>query len=241
MDETWNYRGICGMLLYLYANTRPDIHFAVSQVCRFGNDPKKSHASAVKHILRYLKKTQNKGIIISPSNATLKLDLYVDADFCGLFGREDPRDPNSVRSRSGYIIILNGWPIIWKSFLQTHLSQSTLEAEYSALSSALKVFLPLRWLIEEMIKETRSSPMEVATIHATVFEDNAATYFLVKNQRLTSRTKYLLAKWHHFWDAYNRREFAITKCPTSQQWADYTTKSLPKIAFESNRMGVQGW
>ena len=33
MDESWNYRAICGMLLYLSTNTRPDILFAVSQVC----------------------------------------------------------------------------------------------------------------------------------------------------------------------------------------------------------------
>ncbi len=175
------------------------------------------------------------------SSDALMLDLYVDADFCGLFGREDPRDPNSVKSRSGYIIILNGWPIIWKSFLQSHLSQSTLEAEYSALSSALRVFLPLKRLIEEMIAKTQIVPLKRATIHATVFEDNAATYFLATNQRITSRTKYLLAKWHHFWDAYNRKEFSIVKCPTTMQLADYMTKALPKIAFETNRKGVQDW
>ena len=98
MKEEWSYRQICGMLLYLSTNTRPDITFAVSQVCRFGNDPKRSHAAAVKHILRYLKKTCNEGITVKPSDNKFNLDLYVDADFCGLFGREDPRDVNSVRS-----------------------------------------------------------------------------------------------------------------------------------------------
>ena len=52
MSESWNYRGICGMLLCLSTNARPDISFAVSQVCRFGADPKKPHASAVKTILK---------------------------------------------------------------------------------------------------------------------------------------------------------------------------------------------
>ena len=144
MEEHWNYRAICGMLLYLSTNSRPDITMAVSQICRFSNDPKKSHATAVKTILRYLKKTCNEGITVKPHNKQLNLDLYVDADFCGLFSREDPRDSNSVRSRTGYIAILCGWPIIWKSVLQGHLSQSTLKAEYSALLSALRVFLPLK-------------------------------------------------------------------------------------------------
>ena len=33
MQESWDYLSICGMLLYLSTNTRPDIAFAVSQVC----------------------------------------------------------------------------------------------------------------------------------------------------------------------------------------------------------------
>ena len=241
MDDSWNYRGICGMLLYLSTNTRPDIAFAVSQVCRFGHDPKKSHATAVKTILRYLKKTCDKGIIVKPNDNAFNLDMYVDADFCGLFGREDPRDSSSVKSRTGYIIILCGWPIVWKSHLQTHLSQSTLEAEYSALSSSLRVFLPLRWLIEEMIDETKCRKLEDARLHATVFEDNQSTYFLATNHRITSRTKYLLAKWHWFWDAYDRSEFTIVKCPTNEQFSDYLTKSQPKATFEINRKAVQGW
>ncbi len=241
MTEAWNYRAICGMLLYLSTNTRPDIAFAVSQVCRFSNAPKKSHATAVKTILRYLKKTEHKGMIIKPKDSSFHLDLYVDADYCGLFGQEDARDSNSVRSRTGYIVILSGWPIIWKSQLQTHLSQSTLEAEYTALSASLRVFLPLQRLIEEMIGKTKSVPIEDTRLFSTVFEDNQSTYFLATNQRITNRTKYLLAKWHWFWDLYNEGMFKIVKCPTDSQLADFLTKPLPKVAYENNRALVQGW
>jgi hypothetical protein len=241
MEDSWNYRGICGMLLYLSTNTRPDITFAVSQVCQFGHNPKKLHATAIKTILRYLKKTSNDGIIVKPIDNQFNLDLYVDADFCGLFGQEDPRDPNSVRSRSGYIVTLCGWPIIWKSSLQTHISQSTLEAEYSALSTALRVFLPLKSLIKEMINKTKCKPLENTRVHATVFEDNQSAYYLAMNQRITSRTQYLLAKWHWFWDAYNNGHFDLVKCPTDQQRSDYLTKVLTKNSFERNRFDVQGW
>ena len=229
------------MLLYLSTNTRPDISFAVSQVCRFGHNPKKSHTTAVKTILRYLKKTQNKGTIVKPTDNTFHLDLYCDADFCGLFGREDARDPNSVRSRTGYIVMLSGWPIIWKSQLQSHLSQSTLEAEYTALSAALRVFLPLRWLIDEMISKTNCRMLEDVRLHATVFEDNQSTYYLATNQRITSRTKYLLAKWHWFWDAHNQKAFTIVKCPTDKTKADYLTELQPRTVFEANRLSTQGW
>lgn len=97
MQETWNYRSIVGMLLYLSTNTRPDIAFAVSQVARFSANPKQSHATAVKTILRYLKATRTKGMIVKPTGK-LDLDLFVDADFCGLYKTEPDTDPNSVRS-----------------------------------------------------------------------------------------------------------------------------------------------
>ena len=240
MNEQWNYRTIVGMLLYLSTNTRPDIAYAVSQVARFSADPKQSHASAIKTILRYLKKTQDKGTLAKPIK-DLRLDLYVDADFAGLFGREDSSDPNSVRSRTGYVILLSGWPLLWKSQLQTHMSQSTLEAEYSALSFALKVLIPLKWLIEEFIASVDSQNLEDTKVHATVFEDNQGAYFLATNQRITSRTKYFLVKWHWFWDKYNEGHFTIVKCPTDEMLADFLTKGLARDKFETNRRGVIGW
>jgi hypothetical protein len=240
MEEEWSYRGIVGALLYLSTNTRPDIAFAVSQVARFGANPKKSHATAVKTILRYLKKTADKGTIVKVC-LEFKLNLHVDADFCGLFGREESRDPNSVRSRTGYVISLSGWPIVWKSQLQTHISQSTLEAEYAACSHALKTFLPIKWLVQEMIEKTKCRSLENSTVHATVFEDNQGAYYLVTNQKITNRTRYFLAKWHWFWEHFNNKEFDVLKCPTTEQYADYLTKSLPKEGFEANRRAIQGW
>ena len=102
----------------------------ICPVCRFLAAPKRSHAVAVKTILRYLKKTLDKGMTIHPTLNLFYLDLYVDADFCGLFGQEAPENPDSVKSRTGYIAILGGWPIIWKSQLQSCVTQSTMEAEY---------------------------------------------------------------------------------------------------------------
>ena len=143
-------------------NARTDMAFAVSQVCRFGHGPTKKHAAAVKTIVRCLKGTIDKGTMFHPSK-WFELDLYVDADYGGLFGQEDPRNPASVKSGTGCVVLLNGCPVLWKSVLQSHISQSTLEAEYSALSYALKTFLPLQRLLNEMIERTRCKALEGAT------------------------------------------------------------------------------
>ena len=240
IQEKWSYSSIVGMLLYLSTNTRPDIAFAVSQVARFTSAPKQSHAIAVKTIVRYLKGTRDYGTIIRPTGR-LTLDLYVDADFCGLHKREPDHIPDSVRSRTGYVILLAGCPLIWKSQLQTEIALSTLEAEYSALSYSLKTLLPLKRILAEAVKMLSLPPDTKTSIRARVMEDNQGCYYLATNQRLTNRTKYFLVKYHWFWSHYNRGEFEVFKVDTQDQNADYMTKGLPRESFERNRRSVQGW
>jgi len=239
MSEEWSYPSIVGMLLYLSGNSRPDIAFAVSQVCRFSSNPKQSHATAVKTIIRYLKGTRTEGMILRPSNNGLQLDLFVDADFCSLHRVEDSRNPTSAYSRTGYVIMLSGCPLIWKSQLQTHVSVSTLEAEYCALSFALKTLLPMKRLLLELMDALQVDDELSTSVQARAFEDNQGALILARDQRLTNRTKYLLCHWHWFWQ--HAGEFSLHKIGSKDQRADYFTKPLPRDAFEHNRLLVQGW
>jgi len=88
-------------------------------------------------IVRYLFRTADKGTIVK-TTGKLELDCYVDADFAGLYCCESDENPTSVKSRTGYIILLGGFPLVWKSQLQTEISLSTLESEYSALSQSMR-------------------------------------------------------------------------------------------------------
>ena len=117
-SEKWEYRSTVGMLMYLAANACPDIAYAVH---RFSHNPKNSHALAIKHILRFLKKTQDKGMYMHP-DGSFKLSCYVDSDFGVLFGSEDPGNLVSVKSRTGYIIKFGLVPILWVSKLQTQIA-----------------------------------------------------------------------------------------------------------------------
>jgi hypothetical protein len=240
MDEFWSYRSIVGMLLYLSTNTRPDITFAVSQVARFNHAPKKSHASAVKTIIRYLHKTADKGTIVTPTG-DLSLDCYVDADFAGLHGRDPDHSASSAKSRTGYIITLGGCPILWKSQLQTEISLSTLESEYSALSASMRTLLPLRDLLGEVVNALRLPPDFKSTIRCRVFEDNNGALLLATKQRITNRTKYFLVKWHFFWHHVRNGDVEVLKIATTEQLADYLTKGLNREVFERIRKLAQGW
>ncbi|KAI2505066.1 hypothetical protein MHU86_9342 [Fragilaria crotonensis] len=76
-----------------------------------------------------------------PPQATFSYASVID--FAGLWGFEDPQDPTCVKSRTGYVLCLAGCPIIWASKLQSDIALSTMEAEYNALSMALRNYFRL--------------------------------------------------------------------------------------------------
>ena len=248
MTEKWNYRSIVGMLLYLSTNTRPDISFAVSQVARFSHNPKQSHASAVKTIVRYLAGSKEKGTIFHHPTK-LYLDCYVDADFAGLHGRDPPEEPTSVKSRTGYILSFAGCYILSKSQLQSTIALSTSEAEYGALSQAMRVVLPIREIILEFIKHLKLGKgflgchEDPAKFKTVIFEDNSTALSLAIKQKITSRTKHWCIKWHFFWSHLNdqTKNIECKKIDTKNQQADYLTKGLSKDTFEHCRKLNQGW
>jgi len=128
-NARFNYRSVVGMILYLANMTRPDISFAINQCARFSNNPKEPHAMALKRIGCYLKTTASKGIILRKSTGIPRLNCWVGADFAGLYSKEDPNDPTSIHSHTGYVISLGENPVVWQSKLQTKIALSTMATE----------------------------------------------------------------------------------------------------------------
>ena len=240
MDEIWNYRSIIGMLLYLTTNTRPDIALAVSQAARFSHNPKASHATAVKTIIRYLHRTSDKGMIVRPTQH-LGLECYVDASFAGNYGVEPVTDPVSVKSRTGIIIFLAGCPLIWKSQLQSSIALSTFHSEYAGLSQSMRVLIPLRGLLLETVEKLGLPEAKTSTIYCRVHEDNASALLLANEQHLNNRNKYLAVKLHHFWSYVKPGVIEVVKCATQFMLADTFTKPLVRDIFERLRKWIMGW
>jgi Reverse transcriptase (RNA-dependent DNA polymerase) len=179
-DKEWSDPSVIGMLLYLTGNTRPDIAFAVNQCAHFNHDPRRSHSKAVKKIVRYLIKTRTKGLIVRP-NGKLTVDCFCDADSAGLWNKEDHRDPISAKSRTGYVIMFAGCPVVWVSKLQTEIALSTMEAEYMALSHSLRQLLHLCRVVEEIGKELAFQKELSVSTHSEIFEDNAGALTLANS------------------------------------------------------------
>ena len=250
-DEEWSYPAAVGMLLYLSSNTRPDIQFAVHSAARHSHAPKKSHGQAVKRIARYLLDTAERGIELEP-NQDLGLDCMVDADFCGGYGSEDEQDPINVKSRTGFVITLHGFPVIWQSKLQSEITLSTVAAEYVAFSMAMRELVPMRRLLQEISDKVSLPSLKNSLVRSTIFEDNQGCLSLVNVPKMSPRNKYLALKYHWFRSHIgpetfdpNTKEFSkgfIAKyIPSEEQKADIFTKSLPPAQFKVIRKLLMGW
>ena len=109
--EDWKYRLVVGMMLYLAGSTRPDVSFTVHQCISFSHNLRRTHEIALKHIVRNLQGSKDKGFIFSPDHNKFQPDLYADADFASLFVVEDKQDPVSVKSWTGLLMNFGGVPI----------------------------------------------------------------------------------------------------------------------------------
>uniref|UniRef100_A0A2N9HUN6 Reverse transcriptase Ty1/copia-type domain-containing protein n=1 Tax=Fagus sylvatica TaxID=28930 RepID=A0A2N9HUN6_FAGSY len=80
LSEPHSYRSLVGALHYL-TFTRPDLSFAVHQVCQFKQSPTTTHLAVAKRILRYLNEFEYHALAIAAAELcwlrTLLLDLGV--------------------------------------------------------------------------------------------------------------------------------------------------------------------
>ena len=103
--DATQYRSLAGALQYL-TFTRPDIAFAVQQICLYMHDPREPHLAALKRILRYLQGSLSLGLTMRRSPPA-ELVVYTDADWAGC--------PNTRRSTSGYTVFLGDNLVSWSS------------------------------------------------------------------------------------------------------------------------------
>jgi len=140
VSDPTDFCSLVGALQYL-TFTRPDIAYAVQQICLHMHDPREPHLAALKRILRYVRVTLHLGLLLRPS-AQSDLVVYSDADWAGC--------PDTRKSTSGYAVFLGDNLISWSSKRQTDVSCSSAEAEYRAVANAVDEVSWLRQLLAEL-------------------------------------------------------------------------------------------
>jgi hypothetical protein len=243
----WDYQSAVGAMLYLSLTARPDVAQCVGVLSRFMSCPGRAHVEAAKQCIRYLFATKNYGITYSkhlsgaphvfmkarPGGGTeaderassFEMVTYADADLGG--------DEFTLKSTSGFCILLNGGVVSWSSKLQSVVALSTAEAETNAAVEAVKTVMHMRLFLQEL-SHTQVGP-------SVVYEDNASAISLAQNKEQSKRARHYQLKVHFLKDLHKRGVFCYEKVGTRDQVADAFTKALPRDDFVRFRewMGVK--
>ena len=134
------YSSAIGSIMYAMVCTRQDISQTVSVVSRYMSRLGKTHWQAVKWILIYLQGTSYACLEFGKNRDTLV--GFVDSDYAA--------DLDKQRSLTGYVFCVGGCAVSWKASLQPVVALSTTEAEYMAVTEAIKEVLWLRGLFGEL-------------------------------------------------------------------------------------------
>ena len=236
----FNYRSIVGKLNYLAQTTRPDIAYATHQIAKYSADPRQPHGEAILYLVRYLKKTRDIGLRFKP-DPSKGFECYCDADFAGNWNHAfAPTDPSTAKSRSGWVIFYANCPVIWASKLQSQVALSTTEAEYIAMSMALRDVIPIMSLVQEMREQHFKVVCTEPYVYCKVFEDNSGALELARLPKLRPRTKHINVCYHHFREHVRKGLIKIFPVSTEDQVADTLTKALPQNLFVRHRYFLCG-
>jgi hypothetical protein len=217
------------MLTYLQCNTRPEISMATHQLARFCQDPRLGHEQATTHLGRYLAHTKDRGIVYEPDKS-MGIECYIDADFAGGWNITTSADADNIMSRTGFVITYANCPIYWAICLQAEIALSTAEAEYIAMSSALREVIPLMTFMKEL---HAIFPVHIRkpNFFCKVHEDNESTIIMAKSDKFTPQTEHIALKYHQFCSHVKNGHIEISYCPTEDQKADLLTKLFADAAF----------
>ena len=213
------YQEHVGSLLYLSVYTRPDLCFAVNQLAKHMSNPGEVHWTALRRCLRYLKGTATFGITYKSDDTNPDtLTAYADADWAAC--------TETRRSYMGYLFMLAGGALAWKSSQYKAVTTSTAESEYVSASKASDEIVWLRRVLAEAGAEQRAP--------TTLFEDNRACRMLSENP-VQSRARHIDFRIMSLRERVADGTVKVIDCPTHDMHADPMTKNLNTISFQRHR------
>jgi hypothetical protein len=223
------YRCLVGSLMWLSIGTRPDIMTITGMLARQSNNPGRDHWTAGKRAIRYVKGTPELGIIYKSADQLGETDLiltgYCDASWAD--------NPENARSTTGFVFMLAGGPVAFRSHLQRSVASSTMEAEYMALYDGAQECELLRDLLRHL-GEPQHQPTKI-------FEDNAACIAVATSTGCISKAaRHIKLRYHYNRDLIADGVITVAPIGTKDQLADGLTKNLNKEGLLKVRGKLMG-
>lgn len=186
------YRALIGSLQYL-SLTRPNIAFNTNNLAQFMQNPRTTHWTALKRVLRYLAGSCDKGVFIS-ATAPLNFHAYSDPDWAG--------DKDDYISTTGYLLYPGSTPISWSSRKQCSVARSSTEVEYKALADTTSELL---WVLS-LLTELGHTP----TVNPVIYCDNLGAIHLSANPIFHSRKKHIALTYHFVRENVQHGKFHVS-------------------------------
>ena len=221
------YASAIGSIMYAVRCTRPDVAFAQNITSRFQQNPGELHWTAVKNILKYLRNTKDMFLVYGGDmKRELRVSCYTDAGYL--------TDADDLKSQTGYVFILNGGAVDWKSTKQSIYATSSTEAEYIAAYDASKEAVWIRKFIYGLgIVPTIEEPINM-------YCDNTGAITIANESGITKGARHYRAKVHYLRETIEMGDVKISKVHTDDNLADPFTKALayPKHSKLTRDIGL---
>ena len=245
-DDASYYHTLIGVLRWIVELGRVDVDVEVSMMSSHLALPREGHLKEVYHIFAYLKAHPNAEMVFDPTpvevdrgqferqdwsysaygheslteelppnmpaprGQSMTMRVFVDADHAG--------DLITRRSRTGFIVFLNGAPIYWSSKRQNSCETSTFGSEFVAMKQATEYVRGLRYKLRMMgIKVDEP---------AFVFGDNKSVLYNTTDPGSTLKKKSNAIAYHFVREGVARDEWRTTYINTDENVADLFTKPL---------------
>ena len=212
-----------GSIMYAMTCTRPDVSFALSMVSRYQQNPGESHWTAAKNILKYLRNTKDRFLVYG-GQSELRVTGYTDASF--------QTDRDDCASQSGWVFLLNGGVVAWKSKKQDTVVDSTCESEYIATCEGSKEAIWLKQFIGDLgVVPSIKEPVEM-------FCDNTAAVELTKKAKDRENTKHIDRKYHFVRKKVQESFVVVSRVASENNPIDPFTKALNKSIHDKHAISI---
>ncbi|KAJ9547812.1 hypothetical protein OSB04_020355 [Centaurea solstitialis] len=214
------YASAIGSIMYAMLCTRPDVSYALSMTSRYQSNPGDAHWVAVKNILKYLRRTKDMFLLYGGQERDLCIQGYTDASF--------QTDRDDYKSQSGYVFVLNGGAVSWKSYKQSTIADSTTESEYIAASDAAKEAVWMKKFITDLgVVRSICDPVKI-------YCDNEGAIAQAKEPRSHQRSKHIMRRYHLIREIIERGDVKICKVRSEDNPADPLTKPLSQSKHDAH-------
>jgi hypothetical protein len=220
------YRRVVGQLMYGMVHSMVCIMYALNILSRYSNNPGPRHIKFLKHLLKYVKYSQDDRLMFATHSGptdketmtqALQLRFQCDADLGG--------NPDNKHSQTSFLGYLGGSLICWCSTDQGSISTSTAESEIKAVNHTLKA--------EVIANRGILNSMGWTQDPTIIEEDNAACVFASNALHMTRGLRHLDLTESWIKEKVADKTCILLKVESKNNNSDIGTKRVPLSLFNT--------